>query len=880
MQVFTESVINRSPANSVSIWLIAAALLLLPPTSWAAAQSYDNRPREALAEEFKQVDEYLSRLDLTEQRILLSEAYVEKPIDDQTRRKALRGLADLYAGRLMEVSGDEEKFAAYRRRVQRLIEKYPAANAPSLQVMLMQADYQRAETAASEWIADPSKLEQKRNATAILRVIAPHLTTAAKQLRDDISRGFEEVDRMPSGPNAEAREREIRALEGVAGRASYFAAWANYYLAVIDGGPQSAAVPEGMKLFQGLLDIDGKNYASVDPLQLGLIVEWRARALIGLGLCESLVGDINDSRRIFEILRQSDASPQIIDQSDYWFIRGLLNAKKYDEALAESQRLVSNFQGDGSEGKISLCALIAQVGFHPPEGAPADKLRQLGMVGIVGLAKLGRIGAAIQLLAENQIDVSGDPGFYLLWLEGQRKFAAAEESKDEREYKEAKVLLTKAVANPVAGDAVALAECQYVLGWCCYRLKQFAEASGAFRQAIAGLKLTNPQKAVESAWLAFVSLQSLAKEDPRYAAAAIDVLEDLKRDFPESSYAKKADLLIARLQQSRGSLRDSIDQLMKIAPDDPNYLAAQYDLCVMLRQQIDQTADHSQKAGYAQQLAKAADVLNAKLTDKSTQTDRSRALRTLLMTVDLSGRGFLDPLVGDKGIVRAAALAAQLPASDGAVAEYHHRALLLAQQKMQPDQILEHVDWILANAPDSAFATSALVVRALDIDRRIQETSTPEVRTEAFEIYRQLSQRLGYSPKTLQEKKNARVAAGKFAEYAELIGRRADAAAVISSLAEAFPDDRTYLQQAGRAAFDAGKVEIALEHWRKLLLGLDRGSSEWFEAKFYQLACLAKTDPEGARKVLEQFKLLYPVGGPPLWRDKIKAVEQELASSR
>ncbi|EAQ80183.1 hypothetical protein [Blastopirellula marina] len=855
-----------------ALWALSATL--------AAAQSYDNRAKEILNDEFKQVDDYLAHLGLTEQRILLSEAYVEKPIDEASRRQALRGLADLFAARLMEVSGDDAQFDAYRSRVQKLIQKYPAANAPSLQVMLLQADYQRAEAAASEWIADPSKSDAKQTAASILKVITPRLTVAAKQLRSDITQGFEEVDRMPSGPTAEARERELRALEGVAGRAAYFAAWANYYRAVIEGNPQSAAIPEAMKLFQGLLGIEGENYNAVDPLQLGLIVEWRARALIGLGLCEAFLGRMDASRRVFEILRQSDASPQIMDQADYWFVRGLLNAKRYDEALTESQRLVSHFQGDGSEGKISLCALIAQVGFHPLAGTSPQQMRQLGLVGIVGLAKLGRIGAAIQLLDEHQIDVSGDPGFYLLWLEGQRQFAAAEKSKEERDYKEAKVLLIKAVANPPTGDAGALAECQYVLGWCCYRLKQFAEASGAFRQAIAGLKLSNPQKGVESAWLAFVSLQSLAKTDPRYAAAAIDVLEDLKRDFPDHSYAKKADLLIARLQQSRGSLRDSIDQLAKIPASDPNYLTAQYDLCVMLRQQIDQTTDEGQKIGYAKRLLAASDVLNRSLDEKSSQSDRARALRTLLMAVELSARSLLPADVGDSGIRRAAALATQLPTSDGSVADYHHRALLLAQQRKQPEQILEHADWILANAPDSAFATSALVVRALDIDRRLQETATPEIRTEAFEIYRQLVQKLGSSPQTLREKKNARVAASKFAEYAELIGRRAEAATVISSLAAAFPDDRTYLQQAGRAAFEAGMVEIALEHWRKLLLGLDRGSSEWFEAKSYQLACLAETDPEGARKVLAQFKLLYPAGGPPPWRDKIKIVEQELASSR
>ncbi|MFI4876470.1 MAG: tol-pal system YbgF family protein [Blastopirellula sp. JB062] len=863
-------------------WAIGAAAILLSTISaeGSAAQSYDTRSAEVLSEEFEKVDAYLSRLGLTEQRILLSEAYIEKPISPASRRQALRDLADLFALRLIEVSGDEAKFDAYRRRVQKLIDKYPAANAPSLSVMLLQADYQRAEAAASEWIADPTKLDAKKSAEKLLTEIAPQLTDAAKQLRNDISKGFDEVDRMPAGPSAESREREVRALEEVAGRAAYFAAWANYYLAVIEADPESSSIGESSKLFRGLLGFPESGYATVDPLQLGLTVEWRARALIGLGLCEAFDDKLDASRRAFEILRQSDASPQMIDQADYWFVRGLLNAKKYDAALAESQRLVNYFRGEGSEGKISLCALIAQIGFHPPADSPTATMRQLGLVGIVGLAKLGRVGAAIQLLDKNEIDVSGDPGFYLLWLEGQRQFAAAEKSKKERDYKEAKVLLVKAAASPPAGDASALAECEYVLGWCCYRLRQYAEASGAFRQAIAGLKLSNPQKAVESAWLAFVSLQSLAKNSPRYASAAIDVLEDIKRDFPNHAYAKKADLLIARLQQSRGSLRDSIEQLANIPSDDPNYLTAQYDLCVMLRQQIEQTIDESQKVAYAKRLLAAADVLSEKLNDQSSQTQRSRALRSRLMTVELAGDSLLPADVGDSGIRRADALAATLPSSDGAVAEYHHRALLLAEQRKRPVEILEHADWILANAPDSAFATSALVVQALDVDRRLQEKSTLETLNEAFEIYRQLTQRLGYSPQTLQAKKNARVAAGKFASYAEQIGRRADAAAVIANLTQAFPDDRTYLQQAGRAAFEAGMIEISLEHWRKLLLGLERGSDEWFEAKAFQLACLAKTDPPGARKVLAQFKLLYPAGGPAAWRDKIKSVEQELESSR
>jgi hypothetical protein len=76
------------------------------------------------------------------------------------------------------------------------------------------------------------------------------------------------------------------------------------------------------------------------------------------------------------------------------------------------------------------------------------------------------------------------------------------------------------------------------------------------------------------------------------------------------------------------------------------------------------------------------------------------------------------------------------------------------------------------------------------------------------------------------------------------------------------------------ATFQTGRHAESLEHWRKLLAGLSSGSDEWLEAKYYQLACLLKTDKPAADKVWKQFKLLFPEVKSAAWKDKFAELEK------
>jgi hypothetical protein len=66
-----------------------------------------------------------------------------------------------------------------------------------------------------------------------------------------------------------------------------------------------------------------------------------------------------------------------------------------------------------------------------------------------------------------------------------------------------------------------------------------------------------------------------------------------------------------------------------------------------------------------------------------------------------------------------------------------------------------------------------------------------------------------------------------------------------------------------------------LNHWRTLLAGLPAGSDAWFEAKYYQVACLAQTDRPAAQRVLRQLEVLYPEVPSEVWRTRLATLRSQ-----
>ena len=111
----------------------------------------------------------------------------------------------------------------------------------------------------------------------------------------------------------------------------------------------------------------------------------------------------------------------------------------------------------------------------------------------------------------------------------------------------------------------------------------------------------------------------------------------------------------------------------------------------------------------------------------------------------------------------------------------------------------------------------------------------------------------------------------------EIYGEVCEAAEVLERLLLARPKDSGYVQRAMRAQFRAGNFDRALEHSGRLREGVPAGSDDWYEAKYYQLRCLKELDLKKARRVWEDFKLLYPDPGGEQWREEFKRLGDEIS---
>ena len=844
-------------ARATRVCLLAmgvAAIVLVPRCARATPE--DDR-----------LESFLTRLGLIE----LQTAHIERVLvseSDEPRRLTLaRRLADVYAGQLLAFSEDADKYDAVVGKINELLERVPAAKTSLLEVMLLQADYYRAESSVGKWIADRNDASSRNDGQVILDRIAPELNRLQTELNAEHDKLLEEVNELKEGEQLDLKEKELGRLQAIVGRASYFAAWSNYYRGLTKNS--QADYETALALFRQLLGI-GDSYDDVEAEDLGLESIWRSRSLIGLALTESAMEHAEQSDRCFEWLNHASVPPQLRDQAGYWRLQSLLNVERYAEAATYAAKQIAGFKGAATQGQVSYCVSLIQAAYAG--GAAANvQARPLGPLGLGGLIKIGQRGTAKQLMAKYEVVLDDDAGFYLRWLQGQQLFERAEDTKKEEDYAAAAASLAEALRDPEANnDLSAAGQCRSQLAWCLYRQGKFDAAGRDFQLAAERLIAARDNLAIDSAWMGFVAFQAASKSAPRFKDAAIDMLNLIKREFPTHEYAKRADYYIGKLRQST-SPAETLRSLENVAADSPDYLTARYEITTILYQQWAAAAE-DEKAAIARRLFDATDTY-VRLT--SSESDKGRLVSSLNQAVGVALHGTAaNTEIAAKYLDQASSLATSLPSSHAAVAEHHFHNMQLAQKRGDSLQERLNAGWLVKNAAGSRFELAAIIVMARTLDQKVETSGDGEDLREAFALYQRLVELLGDSPEAIRASKNAQVASSKLADYAARLGRHDIAAQRMKSLLEASddPPSKNYLRRAGQASFATEDYDTSIGYWRTLVRGLPKGSDEWFEAKYYQLACLFKLDAAQARVAFDQFKLLYPDLGPPAWRDKFKAL--------
>jgi len=841
--------------------------LLVGVAIWLHAAFAPSAQLTSMSEQDRRIDEFLDRLGLTELQALHLEQSLDKELDAARQQALVTRLADLYAAQLLSYWEDQTRYDATLHKIDRLIERAPGARTPALEAMLLQADYNRAEKLMGQWLANRADQVARDQARQILQRIAPELDRLRQTLQGQLDQLQEELDKLPPRSDRAATEHEAARVQAILGRASYFSAWSHYYLGLAQGSRDGLdRARDGFRLILGLSDDDDE----LDAEYLGLSSIWRARSLVGLALAESALGDQDRSRRSFDLLKDASVPPEIREQAAYWELQALLNVERHADAEKLARREIAAMDETATQGAVSFCASLVRATYG--NATPSAELRRLGLLGLSGLAKIGQRRTALQLMTQYEIRVGEDAGFYLQGLEGQQQFERAEQTKQQADFALAETTLAAALKWPEAEqDLSSAGQCRSQRGWCLYRLGQHEAAGREFKRAAEQLTAARDQRAVESAWMSFVAFQAAAESQPALKVSAIDMLQLIQRDFPRHEYAKRAAYYLGKLQHHE-SPEETLRSLQQVATDAPDYLAARYEICQLLHRGWAK-ADEGERTAAAQQLREAVDVyLEAK-----GDADKARQAKACLLAADATLHGPAQDLSAAAAYLkRAEALTAALPSSHAVLAEYHFRALELAQSQSDPRAERLHAAWLVKQAAGSSYELPALIVMARALDQALPASdASPAQLEEAYTLYRRLVQLLGESAAEIQAHKNAQVANSKLAHYAEALGKHAEAARRLDLLLEALPGpkNKNYLRRAALAHYRAGQHETALSHWRTLLRGVPQASEEWFEAKYYQLACLMQTDPGQARIVFDQFKLLHPDLGPPSWRERFAELQ-------
>jgi len=864
--------------NSLSRWRLAAfvlvVVLIAPPSNLRADEKEEEK-----------VEQFLARLGLTDLQIL----HLERQFDRSAGKSRLelgKQLADLYAQRLMEAGDDRDVYDDIYTRVNRLVREVPEANTPALQVMLLQADYKLAEMRILEWINDRKKSGALAEARKILEQIAPQLDRHWRELAEKADELDDETNELVGKPEKdeelELKEQELNRLRAVLARASFFAGWSNFYFGVTKQNRAAGKenFEKGRDGFRQLLGLTKQDeYDEMEADWLGLESIERSQAVIGLGLCEMGLDNLEAAEICFNLLDHINVPPKIRDEAGFRYVSGLLATGHLAKAVEFAAQQVGKFSGGATQGKVSFCVALIRAEYADPNGSTPET-RKLASLGIDGLARLRQIGILRQLMDTYKIEIEEGSGFYMAWVKGQQQFEQAEKTKKKSDYETAAKTLESALKQPVAQkDLAAAAHCRFTLAWCRYRLGGAEQAANHFLDAMPALKESgDTSKAVEAAWTAFAIYYGLAGKQTRFVPQALDAGELLRREFPDSDKAERVGYYLAKLKKAAGTPEERIKALLAVGKNDPNYNNAQYEIC-NLRYEI-WSAVREVKAKAEAAASGVCDAVDRYLAVAKDGSDNRRKLNSGLLAVKVSLRS--SPQEAKKAefyLEKVQPFAEALPDSNSSAAEYHFLRFQLARSVNDTAAQKSEAGWLFENAQGTDYERAAIITLAKLADKAV-ENATPtdraKRRDEAIEVYGRLVEILGDSPQAIRSGKNARVANSTLAQYQADAGQFSAAAKTLAKLLAAYPKDRDYLLRRGLATFHARMYQESLGHWRVLLAGLSKGSSGWYGAKYYQIKCLLETDKGAAKKVYRNFKLLYPTIKDEQWREKFDALDRQV----
>lgn len=899
----TTSSLSKTRYSILAIMLCAGTAL-----TPAFAQTQKTPSADEIPDDSEQVvEEYLNDLKLD--RLLaaqLRQRIAEAKPEDKV--KPAEALARLYV-RMLSASRDLDKRRELETLSRNLLDQVPDADSSELRLDLAKATYLRAEESVERVRLKLAQPEERVEALRVLQDVLP----AFSQIRARLNRRVDALEQRERGSSGDdqllrADLAEAKRLRSIG---AYYEGWAKYYIAYLNN--DKTAAKEALEAFGVLLNAVPGRAPSIERFpSANLRFDHIARAVFGTAMCNAIIGnDVDAMRWLDVVLASEDLSPAaqsqvfsrqfvVLAQSSRWTdCETLIRRRRYSGKDAAVQPLTP------SEARlVAVLSLDALRNGTLREGFKGT-VGNLSRVALADLVAKGELAQIVDLVKQYGTLPIGDEGFIVAYVRGLQAFDTARELHKGAKpvdqttipsdaggegdgpatdpnvinaYREAANLFQVAIKADDVGEFTAeAARANLRRGLSLFYAGDLIPAADAFEKSFE--KAADAQVKQDALWYAIVALDMSVELGDKPRATERDRLSTIYiQQFPGTTNATR--LLIRQAQAVGVDDRRAVEILMKVPTDSPLYAAARKHAARLLYQQY-RSALPNEKAFLALRFADVAEeMLRVEVPAALSGSDESA--KAAAESVAIRARQLLDVLLSSQtpDLPRAeAALATleQVAAKQGSVATNYEAEVMfrklqiaVARNQMQDAQNL----WDRLRGMQGPFAAGAdqLLYRTADESWRRDQTNA----SYAKDVVRFGSSLLEKLPEgDVKSATRDRVAAAAALLWTSEKDKRMRELAIKYDREQITSGLRTVssLRRLADLYESTNEFQPALDSWNEILLGMDAGSPEWYEARFNTLRLLKIISQSEARAAYTQFKLLYPTRPPEPWGSKIDELD-------
>lgn len=805
------------------------------------------------------LERFLESHGLTRLLIILVERQLDRTSVGPQRDQLVRKLARLYEDALAnpDTSEDAENFQRLVNRAESLLRVNRHLQLDALKLAILAARFRELESAIRNWWYEGNDASQRNSLANSMREVFDAI--------DDIRRRnlerFQKLQaELPIDDNHEMRMEQLSEIERLVLKSQFLSGWAGVWISVLGEGSDVWA-EEAIRHFRTFLELpDNEPIVSLEAKWYAFQTDWHVRAWVGMAYAHAQLDDLAAHAKIFEQLERTAVGDEVV----LWQIDSYAFARQWRAILSKAQSSAQQMPSRVSRQSIWLavarCAVAAE---------RTDMAAPLAQLAVRGLLRDFQ-SAAVEQLLEDTLQPS--------WLDDvTRKWATALIILDKRDVDHAELegalrsLRTIASEMEANGTSEDGGRIEYLIGLALYRLGQPAEARQHLARAAEELRDVSTEYAEAAAWLRIQALVASAVRDPDLLGETLAALDEFQTQFPANRHKGELTRLRNRVLANTLPPRLAVRRLQALFLQHPDDVGLAQELADQLFRywRVVWRTDPEQ----AEQVGRTFDEVSQRLLDEPALQPRERArlqLRRVHMRLtrkeplrdwndELERLGQWESTIqADKELRRAnqfVRLQIAILQDDRETAEALAREML--NSSLADSDVLPALIWLADDLRARGELSDELRQLAIQVNRRILEYYQAEKSDEM-------------SP-------NAAVAAWELVKLLDQANRRDEALPWLERLVRAFPDRQPYLVQYARWLMDDERWSDALKLWRRLAIAASAGSELWYEAKWNVVRCLAHADPDAARKVAEQTRLLSPQM-PEAWRKRFDREIEQLNS--